>query len=650
METLSGIQQIDDGLAIYYESRNVKGYYDDEGNGRFRLWAEDGGMDTDEIKDDLNDDDPLSIEFDDNFPLEREENRNVQIRNILLKCLKETKPFFGKVLQFPDITKEFLVIDPQDLVQMKRQYSNQCASIMNEGMAGDGGLFEIITAGHKQGYGEYIQHLVDTYSRDRIAYYLQYKDSTEYGSCLGVNTWCHLDNSPLFRTLDQFESTSAAVTKTKTAITSFYDRLVPKLMLTGNKKIQDSVENTAAYITSTALFVRDLVREAHTFPFQIDLSIGYKSAREQDEETKPRNNEDEDDDTTDIYGDQKHDDKQGFYDCIGNVKEKLDANDLIHVEDTISQNRDDQKYALGASHRPLKGPFDKLKLAIGSKHYPHRKRVNIFVDRRGENPHVHTVHMFEPPENCRFIPTECAALWYLAASRATLIPDMKYDGDVLDATNAVSPQVIQFVKDADEEKDVTTPTHYWCILAQCVSKTPIKDHAMDGLDFELVVEVRREYYTIKVRRENQPSMKYTLIGNPVETPNFDRSKQRVDKNAIHYKTTKEKLRHQNIKSNDHCKGGLLTVSFHAIEEDRIKCYLYFAGQVTRFIPETDIKDLLPLLFDETVGDNAEWPESDVAQKMAESLSNVIVDREFESFYNKYKSQFKHKKRKDSFIT
>eukprot|EP01083_Nonionella_stella_P202825 740615_1 len=75
----------------------------------------------------------------------------------------------------------------------------------------------------------------------------------------------------------------------------------------------------------------------------------------------------------------------------------------------------------------------------------------------------------------------------LAASRATLIPDTNYDGDVLDAVNAVSPQVCLFLKDElDMYVDIPFTMHYWCILAQCVSKTPIKHHEMDGVDFELV--------------------------------------------------------------------------------------------------------------------------------------------------------------------
>eukprot|EP01083_Nonionella_stella_P153368 492707_1 len=639
------IKQIDNGLGLYYQSRNVTNYYDDEGYGRFRLWADDNGMEIDDIREDLADDEPMLTEFDENFPLDdtgKQNNRPKQIRDIILKCLKEQNPFFGKVLQFPDITKSFFDINPKEMLQMKQQYTNQCASVMNQGMSDDNGLFQIITAGHINGCDEYLQHLVDTYSRDSIAYYLQYKDSTEYAPTLDINTWSHLDNSPLFSALNEFESTFHAVTMTKTAIASFYGRLAPKLILSGNKKIHDDVERTAAYITSAALFVRDLVREAQTFPFQIDFCIGYKSAREQDEEAKTLDSED-DDDPTDMQEEEKHDDKVGFYDCIGNVKEKLDANKLRHVQHTIDTNKDDQIHqmsALGSSHRALTGPFVKLKQVIGSEHYPQRRRVNIFVDRRGKDPQIDTLHMFEPPENCRFIPTDAAALWYLAASRATLIPDMNYDGDVLDATNAVSPQVCQFVKEKDED---------CCTLAQCISKKPIKDDVMDGMEFELVVQVRHKYYTIKVIRENQPSMKYILIGNPVET-HFDPSEQRVDPNTIHYKTTKDKLRNQNIKSNDHCKGGILTISFHAIAADKIKCYLYFNGQVTRFMPETDIKNVLPLLFDSTYGNNAEWPESDSANRMSESLSNVVIDREFDSFYNRYRSEFKHKKRKDSFIT
>eukprot|EP01083_Nonionella_stella_P305297 1064458_1 len=322
------IKQIDNGLGLYYQSRNVTNYYDDEGYGRFRLWADDNGMEIDDIREDLADDEPMLTEFDENFPLDdtgKQNNRPKQIRDIILKCLKEQNPFFGKVLQFPDITKSFFDINPKEMLQMKQQYTNQCASVMNQGMSDDNGLFQIITAGHINGCDEYLQHLVDTYSRDSIAYYLQYKDSTEYVTTLDIDTWSHLDNSPLFKTFNEFESTLGAVTKTKAAIASFYGRLVPKLILTGNKKIVDSVEDTAAYITSAVLFVNDLKSQSQTFPFQIDFSIGYRSAREQDD--MPHDSEDDaepyDEDDDDEEEEQKHDTAQEFIDCIGNVRQKL---------------------------------------------------------------------------------------------------------------------------------------------------------------------------------------------------------------------------------------------------------------------------------------------------------------------------------------
>eukprot|EP01083_Nonionella_stella_P254455 874339_1 len=44
-----------------------------------------------------------------------------------------------------------------------------------------------------------------------------------------------------------------------------------------------------------------------------------------------------------------------------------------------------------------------------------------------------------------------------------------------------------------------------------------------------------------------------------------------------------------------CNGYTLTLSFHAKEEKEIKCYLFWSGQMIRFMPE-DMKTLLPSIF------------------------------------------------------
>eukprot|EP01083_Nonionella_stella_P255231 876294_1 len=64
----------------------------------------------------------------------------------------------------------------------------------------------------------------------------------------------------------------------------------------------------------------------------------------------------------------------------------------------------------------------------------------------------------------------------------------------------------------------------------------------------------------------------------------------------------------NINSMSHCNGALLTLSFHAKESDRMKCYLYLNGQMCRFFAE-DIFYVLPTFFDMECGSNYAFLEA-----------------------------------------
>ena len=57
----------------------------------------------------------------------------------------------------------------------------------------------------------------------------------------------------------------------------------------------------------------------------------------------------------------------------------------------------------------------------------------------------------------------------------------------------------------------------------------------------------------------------------------------------------EKYVNSNIGAASHCKGSLLTLSFHVIERDIIRCYLWWNGQMIQFMPN-DLKNVLPKLF------------------------------------------------------
>merc|ERR1712129_159561 len=59
--------------------------------------------------------------------------------------------------------------------------------------------------------------------------------------------------------------------------------------------------------------------------------------------------------------------------------------------------------------------------------------------------------------------------------------------------------------------------------------------------------------------------------------------------------SKDELQRSNITTSFHCCGSLLTLSIMAREVDVVQCFLYYNGQMTRFMPK-DVKVLFPKIF------------------------------------------------------
>eukprot|EP01083_Nonionella_stella_P147863 467139_1 len=105
----------------------------------------------------------------------------------------------------------------------------------------------------------------------------------------------------------------------------------------------------------------------------------------------------------------------------------------------------------------------------------------------------------------------------------------------------------------------------------------------------------------------------------------------------------------NIRSISHCHGALLTLSIIAREEDVVKAYLYWYGQIIRFEPQ-DIKTVLPELFnmkwnngqpleDEQLSANEQFLDQsnmDNVNQLIQKMKQVMIDRPFQSFVQKYK--------------
>ena len=72
---------------------------------------------------------------------------------------------------------------------------------------------------------------------------------------------------------------------------------------------------------------------------------------------------------------------------------------------------------------------------------------------------------------------------------------------------------------------------------------------------------------------------------------------------------------ETVRSTSHCDGSLLTLSIHALENDVVKCYLYWNGQKIRFVPR-DIRSILPTIFNMKWNAGQELEEDGTSQNEA----------------------------------
>ena len=363
-----------------------------------------------------------------------------------------------------------------------------------------------------------------------------------------------------------------------------------------------------------------------------------------------------------------------YFDCMGDVKEKCKINGLKYVVSTVNNLADD---ASDRQTRVFDDTFKKYERELGhqsSLKYPQFKRFICFLDRRykdkdkdkdndknknkkdKDDDYKHNKNnspnkpnqnqkgmrinsydeflLYSPPDHCAYVPHNYVPLWFLGASRSCLIPNMEYDGDEHDAANAVHLTVVDKVRIMDKNPHA----EYQWKLAKLVKKTKV----VNGMDFELIIKISLErYIKIWVHRTDEP-IGYKLVNGPNQI-NFPMHKEESLNKK--YRTLKARLQHTNITSESHCKGGMLLLSFHVLASDEIKAYLYYQGQIARFMPE-DIMHIFPKLFCQTWnhGANRKWWESGKAKMYYDKIKDKLPDVKFNAFCNEFNSQFQTRPR------
>merc|ERR1719420_457297 len=161
-----------------------------------------------------------------------------------------------------------------------------------------------------------------------------------------------------------------------------------------------------------------------------------------------------DDEDDDDYEEGKNDDEpKEHVDFIGDIKAKLKANKLRYaMEQSVGAEIDAKERkvlmnlfnAFRAQHKPKQS---------NNREYLQGKRFVVMVDRRNFKPNEQTkdsVWFYEPPEDCRDIPTNAVSEWYLNASATCLLPPTNAK-DYADFTKEIAKKPKEAEKGQDKK-------------------------------------------------------------------------------------------------------------------------------------------------------------------------------------------------------
>ena len=382
-----------------------------------------------DIKTELNHDEPsecLLTDFDDNFPAKaRGSQRFLEIFKIIMHCAQNSDAY-KNVLALTVSDNHFLV-SKQDIKQAIAIQRDECPNMFaNDDMANDSAIMCLIAVSQRMNV-PYLIYLADMYQRERVK-------NLENG--LSVDQWCqtnlHCIDLGKMKVVGR-DKKSSLVEDIKGALVSYFHRITPKLMLSPKNVIVDSLLDTCEYITSIVAFAAGLAAEDKTTcPFQFDAVLAFNEVKRTDEkvmfEQKSDSEVDDDDD------DSKN---ECFYDCFGDIKEKLSAKKLPFSEFPI---KDDEKDDGLRRVRMFLDGFKKFKSEqIEKKYkgkeyeeYPRKHRFCAVIDRRkpdkkgNANKNIlkeDELIIFEPPNNCNSFPeTRHGALFHFDLSRTCIIP------------------------------------------------------------------------------------------------------------------------------------------------------------------------------------------------------------------------------------
>jgi len=329
----------------------------------------------------------------------------------------------------------------------------------NQGMSTDSNLIYVLALGQRHQF-DYLCNLADDFARARVRNLKKSIASGQSPKPLTTQLFCNPEKHGHFKSMsnvkvnviDSDEKASgspkpkAAVDYhvfSKTALSSFFGRIMPKLMFSPMTKINNHIEATVGYMEQATSFVKSLITSSQNSkltvcPFQFDLVIAVGEAIKVAEE------DDDGDDDPDEKDPDEDDDK--YYNFVGDIEKKLKANKLNYIK---------------TESKVVDRVFDSLLFQMTGKEsydpdYMHNKRIIGLVDRRHQvadkNQADDHIFMFEPPKKARNIPNNALPEWYIGASKMVLLPDMKFgdDSDDSKSPNNANDDQKEKVKKSEE--------------------------------------------------------------------------------------------------------------------------------------------------------------------------------------------------------
>ena len=208
----------------------------------------------------------------------------------------------------------------------------------------------------------------------------------------------------------------------KSAVKSFFARIMPKLMFTSMTKINCTLEVAVQYMVQTAEWIRNTVQTAikdsiPVTPLQFDICFAVGEPEMADDIPDDDDDDDyeDDDDDNDNYDDE---DDQKYVDYVGDIESKLKNNKLKYSKKVVSVDE-----GLNGIFNDLYDPL--VPKQNNKMQYFQSKRLISIVDRRHQDPKAKDdIFMFEPPINSRNIPDDAVPEWYWASSRLCLLPGL----------------------------------------------------------------------------------------------------------------------------------------------------------------------------------------------------------------------------------